>query len=73
MPSMAQIDWYKLLVPEQGVLDVVLRGTLVYLMLFFVMRFFMRRRAGGLGMADILVVVLIADAVQTRWEAITSL
>jgi uncharacterized membrane protein YcaP (DUF421 family) len=28
------------------------------------MRFFLRRRAGGLGIADVLVVVLIADAVQ---------
>jgi uncharacterized membrane protein YcaP (DUF421 family) len=33
-------------------------------LLFIVMRFFLRRRSGGLGLADILVVVLIADAVQ---------
>jgi len=64
MPLVTQIDWHKLLVPEQPVLEIIVRGTIVYLALFFVMRFFLRRRSGGLGMADILVVVLIADAVQ---------
>jgi uncharacterized membrane protein YcaP (DUF421 family) len=64
MQSLTLIDWQKMFVPEQQVLDILLRGTLVYLLLFLVMRFFLRRRTGGLGMADILVVVLIADAVQ---------
>ena len=49
---------------ELPVLEVVIRGAIVYLLLFIVMRFFLRRRSGGLGLADILVVVLIADAVQ---------
>jgi uncharacterized membrane protein YcaP (DUF421 family) len=31
-------------------------------MLFIVMRFLLQRRSGGLGMADVLVIVLIADA-----------
>jgi uncharacterized membrane protein YcaP (DUF421 family) len=64
MPILAQIDWQKLLVPEQPALDSVIRGTIVYLLLFVIMRFLLKRRSGGLGMADVLVVVLIADAVQ---------
>jgi len=58
------IDWHKLLVPDQPILDGVIRGTLVYLMLFLVFRFLLRRRARGLGMADVLVIVLVADASQ---------
>jgi uncharacterized membrane protein YcaP (DUF421 family) len=58
------LDWHKLLVPDQPILDGVIRGTLVYLMLLFIFRFLLRRRARGLAMADVLVVVLIADASQ---------
>jgi hypothetical protein len=52
MPNFANIDWHKLLVPDQSILDVVIRGTIVYLMLFVVLRFFLKRRLGGLGIAD---------------------
>jgi uncharacterized membrane protein YcaP (DUF421 family) len=59
-----QIDWRKLLIPEQSILDVIIRGSIVYLMLFLCIRFLLRRRSGGIGLPDILVVVLLADAVQ---------
>jgi uncharacterized membrane protein YcaP (DUF421 family) len=64
MTFLIQIDWQKLFVPEQSPLDSIIRGTIVYLMLFIVMRFLLQRRSGGLGMADVLVIVLIADATQ---------
>jgi uncharacterized membrane protein YcaP (DUF421 family) len=64
MTFAGNLDWQKLLVPEQPVLDVIFRGTLVYLFLFVIFRICLKRRAGGLGLADILVVVLIADAAQ---------
>lgn len=57
------IDWSHMWVPGGNVLDIVLRGTVVYLVLFFYFRL-LRREAGNLGMADMLFVVLIADAVQ---------
>lgn len=55
------IDWQALFVPSLHIGEVVLRGTLVYLFLFFLMRIF-RREAGDIGISDLLVVVLIADA-----------
>jgi uncharacterized membrane protein YcaP (DUF421 family) len=64
MTFLIQIDWQKLFVPEQSPLDSIIRGTIVYLLLFIVMRFLLQRRSGGLGMADVLVIVLIADATQ---------
>lgn len=42
----------------------LLRGTLVYLLLFLFLRFFLKRQTGIIGVADLLVVVLIADAAQ---------
>jgi uncharacterized membrane protein YcaP (DUF421 family) len=63
MDSLLQIDWKAVFVPEVGLAEIVVRGTLVYLVLFFVLRV-LRREAGALGISDLLVVVLIADAAQ---------
>jgi uncharacterized membrane protein YcaP (DUF421 family) len=45
-------------------LEVVLRGSAMYWFLFLLLRFVLRRDAGALGIADILLLVLIADAAQ---------
>jgi uncharacterized membrane protein YcaP (DUF421 family) len=42
----------------------IVRGTIVFWFLFVLFRFILRRDAGSLGLADILVVVVIADAAQ---------
>ena len=42
----------------------VLRGTAVYWGLFLLFRFLLRRDTGSMGIADILLLVLIADASQ---------
>lgn len=44
--------------------ELVIRGSLIYWFLFFLFRFILRRDAGSVGLADILVIVLIADAAQ---------
>src|SRR5688572_25430583 len=45
-------------------LEIVLRGSAVYWFLFLLFRFVLRRDAGEFGIADILLLVLIADASQ---------
>ena len=57
------IDWHTLLVPSGNVLEIVLRGTVMYLGILVAMRLF-RREAGALSTADLLVVILVADAAQ---------
>jgi uncharacterized membrane protein YcaP (DUF421 family) len=42
----------------------MLRGTLVYWLLFLIFRFVLRRDAGAVGIADLLLLVIIADAAQ---------
>jgi len=44
--------------------ELIVRGTLMYWFIFLMIRFVLRRDAGGVGIADILLVVLIADAAQ---------
>jgi Predicted membrane protein len=63
MDKLFQIDWNAVFVPTVSLLEIILRGTLIYLLLFAVLRL-LRREAGGLGIADVLVIVLIADASQ---------
>ena len=58
------IDWSSVFVPTIGVAEIVLRGSIMYLGLFAVLRFMGRRQAGNFGPADLLVIVLIADAAQ---------
>jgi len=58
------IDWQSLLVPKTSLLELILRGTLIYLSLFAVLRFLVRRQAGSLSLMDLLLIVLIADAAQ---------
>lgn len=49
--------------PSLHVGEIFLRGTIVYLFLFVVLRI-LRREAGAISIPDLLVVVLIADAAQ---------
>ena len=58
-----QIDWTSMFVPSIHLAEVFLRGTIIYLLLFLLLRIF-RREAGAIGISDLLVVVLIADAAQ---------
>lgn len=54
-------DLFRVNVP---VLELLLRGTLVYWLLFLIFRFILRRDVGGVGLADILLLVIVADAAQ---------
>jgi uncharacterized membrane protein YcaP (DUF421 family) len=64
MHSPLSIDWNSIFQPSVGVLEVVIRGSIMYLALFTILRFIARRQSGRIGTADLLVIVLIADAAQ---------
>ena len=44
--------------------ELILRGTLIYWLLFLLFRLVLRRDVGSIAIADVLVLVLIADASQ---------
>lgn len=58
------MDWSGIFGISTSPLELVVRGTAMYLFLFLVFRVVIRRRVGSVGMADILVLVIIADAAQ---------
>ena len=65
---MPAVQWDKLFVFTVSPFELFLRGTIVYLLIFVVMRL-LRREPGTVGIADLLMVVLIADASQNAMSS----
>lgn len=58
------VDWSELFGFSLPVVEIVMRGTATYWFLFLLFRFVVRRNIGAVGVADILLLVLVADASQ---------
>ena len=58
------LDWGEIFGISTSPLELIIRGTVMYLFLFLLFRVVVRRRVGAVGMADILIMVIIADAAQ---------
>lgn len=58
------MDWNSLFGLTQPVAETVVRGSVMYLFLLLLFRLVIRRDVGAIGIADILVLVIIADAAQ---------
>ena len=55
------IDWQGVITPTHSLLEMVLRGTIMYFVIFGLMRVVLKRQAGGIGTTDVLVIVLLAE------------
>lgn len=62
-------DWHELFTLTVSPLELFIRGSLVYLFLFAVFRTVLQRDVGAIGIADVLVLVLVADAAQNAMAA----
>jgi uncharacterized membrane protein YcaP (DUF421 family) len=62
------LEWREMFVPTHSVAEMIVRGTLMYLGLFLIFRFIVGRQASAIGLADILVIVIIADAAQNAFS-----
>jgi uncharacterized membrane protein YcaP (DUF421 family) len=65
----AVIKWQELFFPSVPILELILRGSLVYLVVFTLLRFVLKRVTGTLNIGDLLIIVLIADASQNAMSA----
>jgi uncharacterized membrane protein YcaP (DUF421 family) len=69
------VDWAKLFLPTTPLLEIIIRGSITYLALFAILRLVHKRQSGTVGVTDLLVLVLIADAIQNAmsggYESIT--
>jgi uncharacterized membrane protein YcaP (DUF421 family) len=61
---MYDFDWVRLFLPSASWLELVTRGTVTYLSLFVLLRVILKRQSGTISITDLLLITLIADAVQ---------
>ena len=58
------MDWQGIFGFTVSPWELVIRGSAMYIFLFLLFRVVVRRRVGSIGMADILILVIVADAAQ---------
>jgi uncharacterized membrane protein YcaP (DUF421 family) len=58
------VDWSSVFLPDAPFLEIIVRGSVMYLALFIMLRIVLKRQAGTLGMTDLLLITLLADASQ---------
>lgn len=59
-----EIDWKTIFLPDVPLLEIILRATVMYISLFILLRVILKRQTGSIGMTDILLITLLADASQ---------
>jgi uncharacterized membrane protein YcaP (DUF421 family) len=69
MNAFFNVDWAELFVPNLPIMETVIRGTLVYWFVFLIFRSVIKRDLGSVAVADLIVVVIIADAAQNAMAA----
>ena len=68
MDKIFLVDWAEMFTPTHSLAEIVIRGTIMYLALLLILRFVMLRQSSSLALADILVIVVIADAAQNGFS-----
>jgi uncharacterized membrane protein YcaP (DUF421 family) len=58
------IDWQNVVLPSISWIEIILRGSVMYLAIFILLRSTVKRQGGSLGMTDLLLITLLADASQ---------
>lgn len=58
------MNWGELFIPKAGLLEVFVRGTATYLLVFVFLRVLSKRALGTVGVSDLVVVILVAEGAQ---------
>lgn len=63
MDKIFSLDWHAMIIPSQSLLEVFVRGTITYWIIYLCLRIF-RRGTGQLSISDLLLITMISDAAQ---------
>jgi uncharacterized membrane protein YcaP (DUF421 family) len=55
-----ETDWSGLFVPQMSLPEILIRGTVVYVLLVLMLRVILKRQAGKVALSDLLVITLVA-------------
>lgn len=61
MGTLFTVDWKLLFTPDTPLLEIIIRGTVLYFVIFFIIRLIPSRQIGGVGVSDMLLIVLVAS------------
>ncbi len=61
---MFNLDWHTMFAPSVPIMEIIIRGSIVYLVLFVLLRMAFKRMGGSIGLGDVLMIALIAAAAQ---------
>ncbi|WP_292452284.1 DUF421 domain-containing protein [Methylibium sp.] len=64
-----RIDWHGIVTPTNSLMELMLRGSIMYFVVFGLLRFARKRQAGGIGTTDVLVIVLLAEVAGNGFAA----
>ena len=67
LDAITRVDWNEMFIPTHSLAEMAIRGTLMYLGIFLIFRFIVGRQSSSIGIADLLVIVIIADAAQNAF------
>ena len=68
LDKLATIGWSDLVIPTHSIAEMVVRGFIMYIALLLIFRFIVQRQRSSIGIPDLLVLVLIADASQNAFS-----
>lgn len=66
-------NWQEIFVPELPVLEIIIRGSVLYLFIILLMRVLPRRAAGEISVMDIIFVILISEGASNAMGNYSSL
>lgn len=69
---MLGIDLATVFQPDAPIAEIVLRGTVMYVSVFVLLRVIVKQASTGINLADLLLIVMIADAAQNGMGATRS-
>jgi uncharacterized membrane protein YcaP (DUF421 family) len=61
---MSAVPWREMFALSTSPLELIVRGTVIYWFLFLIFRIVLRRNVGSVAIADVLLLVIVADAAQ---------
>ena len=64
MNGLMPVDWEKVFSLDMPLLEILLRGTAMYLGIFVLLRLLLKREIGTVALPDLLMIVFLADAAQ---------
>ncbi len=64
MDFVFSLDWKHMLTPTVPPLELIVRGSVMYLAIFTMLRVILRRQAASITVPDLLLITLLADAAQ---------